>query len=56
MRQQIREEVLGTTLADFQNFAKPLEKALEQAQCVALGGKAVEEYAKNNNWNIKKLI
>ncbi len=56
IRQQIRDEVMSTKLEDFHNFAAPLQKALENAQSVALGGKAVEEYAKANNWAIKKLI
>ncbi len=56
LRQQIREEVMSTKLEDFQNFAAPLQKALDKAQCVALGGKAVEDYAKTHNWNIKKII
>ncbi len=56
IRQQIRDEVMSTKLEDFQNFAAPLEKALKHAQCVALGGKTVEEYAKKHNWKVKKLI
>ncbi len=56
LRQQIREEVLSTTLSDFQNFATPLAKALEHAKCVSLGGADTENYAKANDWKITKLL
>ncbi len=56
LRQQIRDEVLSTKLSDFQDFAKPLEKALSKAHSVALGGNAVEDYAKSNNWDLTKLM
>ncbi len=56
IRQQIRDEVLSTKLSDFQNFATPLSTALKEAKCVSLGGVDTENYAKSNNWTIKKLI
>ncbi len=56
IRQQLRDEVLSTTLKDFQDFASPLAKALTKANSVALGGNAVEEYAKAHNWKNIKLM
>ncbi len=56
MRQQVHDEVLQTSLADFHNFAPYLQKALEKGVDTALGGTQVQEYAAKANWETIKLL
>ena len=56
MRVKNREEVLGTTLADFHNFAPYLQKLIDNAIPAALGGPAVSEYATAQNWEQIKIL
>lgn len=56
MRQQVREEVLQTSLDDFHNFAPYLQKAIDNAVCVALGGSDVQNHAQKSGWDILKLL
>lgn len=56
MRQQVRDEVLQTSLSDFHNFAPYLQKAMENSVDAALGGPQVQEYAAKANWNTIKLL
>ncbi len=56
MQAKNREEVLGTTLADFHNFAPYLQKLIDNATPAALGGPAVTEYGQSNNWELIKLL
>ncbi len=51
-RQQIRDQILGTTAADFKAFAEVLEAVNEQGLVVVLGSKeAIEQAnAKRGNW------
>ena len=56
MRQQVREEVLQTSLEDFHNFAPYLQKALDAGVCMALGGAAVQNHAQAAGWDILKLL
>lgn len=56
MRQQVRDEVLQTSLADFHNFAPYLQKAMAASVDVALGGAQVQEYAAKANWETIKLL
>lgn len=56
MRQQVRDEVLQTSLSDFHNFAPYLQKAMENSVDAALGGPQVQEYAAKANWNMIKLL
>ena len=56
LRQQMREEILGTTLKDFHAFADVLDQMRRNARCCALGGKQLENYARDQAWAIKKIL
>jgi Zn-dependent M16 (insulinase) family peptidase len=56
LRQQMREEILGTSLQDFHAFADVLDKVRSHAHCCALGGNQLEEYARGQGWEIKKIL
>jgi len=56
MREKTREEVLGTSLADFHDFAPYLQKLIDNATPAALGGPAVSEYAKKQGWQLIKIL
>ena len=49
-RQRIREEILGTKLSDFHDFAPYLAKALEAAVPCVLGGADAEALASAEGW------
>ncbi|MBQ9536280.1 MAG: insulinase family protein [Desulfovibrionaceae bacterium] len=55
MRQQMREEMLGTTAKDFRNFADVLA-SLAQGQVCILGGQEVEAFAKAQGYAIKQMF
>ncbi|RLB35040.1 MAG: peptidase M16, partial [Deltaproteobacteria bacterium] len=53
-RQRIREEVLGTTVQDFNSFGAVLEEGAESALVKILGPKsAIEEVAAKKRWGLK---
>ncbi len=56
MRAKTREEVLATSLSDFHDFAPYLQKLIDNATPVALGGPAVSEYASTHKWETIKLL
>jgi Zn-dependent M16 (insulinase) family peptidase len=56
LRQQMREEILGTRLQDFHAFAEILDQARRNAHCCALGGNQLEEYARDQDWKITKIL
>lgn len=56
LRQQMREEILGTTLRDFRAFADVLAQAGRHGHICALGGAQLEKTAREKNWEIKKLM
>ncbi len=56
MRQQIREEILGTRLADFHNFAPYLKRALDCAVPCVLGGPDAERAAAAGGWETTRLL
>ena len=56
MREKTREEVLGTSLADFHAFAPYLQKLIDNGNPAALGGNAVSEYAAAQGWEIIKVL
>jgi Zn-dependent M16 (insulinase) family peptidase len=56
LRQQMREEILGTRLQDFHAFAEVLDQARRNAHCCALGGNQLEEYARDQDWKITKIL
>ena len=56
LRQQMREEILGTSLRDFHTFADIMEQMRSHAHCCALGGSRLEQYAQEQGWTIKKIL
>jgi Zn-dependent M16 (insulinase) family peptidase len=56
LREQMREEILGTRLQDFHAFAEVLDKARHNAHYCALGGNQLEEYARGQDWKITKIL
>jgi Zn-dependent M16 (insulinase) family peptidase len=56
LRQQMREEILGTTLQDFHAFADVLEQVRRHAHCCALGGVRLEDHARKQGWEIRKIL
>ena len=52
----MREEILGTSLQDFHAFADVLDTIRSHAHCCALGGNQLEEYARGQGWEIKKIL
>ena len=56
MQAKFRDEILSTSLTDFHNFAPYLQKLLDNAIPVALGGAAVSEYGTKENWELIKLL
>ncbi len=56
LRQKIRDEVFSTKRENFHDFAKPLQKAINDANYVAFGGNNLEEYATEQNWKVEKLL
>ena len=55
-RQQMRDEILGTTAQHFREFAQVLDAARAQAAVCVLGGSAVEEAAQEQGWVKEKLL
>ncbi len=55
-RQRIREEILGTRLSDFHDFAPCLAKALEHAVPCVLGGTAAEAVAEAEGWTRTRVM
>lgn len=56
LRQQLREEILGTTPAHFKRFGEALEAFAAKGRICAMGGNALEKVAKERGWNIEKLL
>jgi Zn-dependent M16 (insulinase) family peptidase len=56
LRQQMRDEILGTTLQDFHAFADILDQMSPSAHCCALGGNQLDQYAQAQGWEIKKIL
>ena len=56
MRQQLREEILGTKLEHFQNFGKSLEAFTKHGAICALGGNALEKVALEQGWQMLKVL
>jgi Zn-dependent M16 (insulinase) family peptidase len=56
LRQQMRDEILGTSLKHFHAFAEIMDHIRGQAHSCALGGNQLEHYAKEQGWEIKKIL
>ncbi|MEZ0576644.1 insulinase family protein [Halodesulfovibrio aestuarii] len=56
MRQQMRDEILSTTLDHFHSFADVLHAAAEKGHICVLGGNGVREAAETNGWNISEIL
>ncbi len=55
-RQRMRDEILGTTQKDFREFGEAVAAAMQQGRCCALGGSALEQVAKDQNWEMLRLL
>jgi len=56
LRQQLREEILGTTSAHFKAFGEALTAFTKQGRICALGGSALERVAQEKGWRMEKLL
>lgn len=56
LRQQMRDEILSTTLGHFHSFAEVLQAAAEKGQVCVLGGNGVREAAEANHWNLSEIL
>lgn len=56
LRQQLREEVLGTTEQHFKEFGAALEAFTSKGRIVSLGGSAVKEAATEHGWEITTIL
>lgn len=56
LRQQLREEILGTSAARFKEFGKALESFAAKGRICALGGAALERAAMKKGWDAVKLL
>lgn len=56
LRQQMRDEILSTTLEHFHSFADVLRAAAESGHVCVLGGNGVREAAKSNGWNLREIL
>ncbi|MCL1939588.1 MAG: insulinase family protein [Desulfovibrionaceae bacterium] len=56
LRQQLREEILGTTSAHFKAFGEALAAFTGQGRICALGGSALERVAREKGWQVEKLL
>ncbi|MBQ3058688.1 MAG: insulinase family protein, partial [Desulfovibrio sp.] len=55
-RQQIREEILGTTAQHFADFADVLAEAAAKGSICILGGPKTEETAQAQGWPVQRLL
>ncbi|MBQ1331056.1 MAG: insulinase family protein [Desulfovibrio sp.] len=55
-RQRLREEILGTTLADFRRFADVMQEAARKGIVSVIGGAKATEAAERQGWNVEKLF
>ena len=56
LRQQMREEILGTTRRHFTEFAEVMAEAARAGTVCVLGGSAAENAATAHGWNISKVL
>lgn len=55
-RQQLREEILGTTAAHCKEFGHALEAFAEQGRICVLGGGAAERVAREKGWSVRQVL
>lgn len=56
LRQQLREEILGTTPEHFKEFGQALEAFSSRGRICALGGDALERVALERGWQIERVL
>ncbi len=56
LRQQMREEILGTTRRHFTEFADVMAEAAKAGTVCVLGGSAAENAATEHGWTKKKVL
>lgn len=55
-RQQMRDEILSTTLEHFHKFADVLDAAAKEGHICVLGGNGVREAAAEHGWNLSEIL
>ncbi len=55
-RQQMREEILSTTLKNFNDFAEVMHEAAKCGNVCVLGGTVAENAAAEHGWEVKRLL
>lgn len=56
LRQQMREEILGTTQKHFQTFADVMSEAARKGTVCVLGGAQAESAAGERGWSVRKVL
>ena len=56
LRQQMRDEILSTTVKDFRDFAEVMAEAAHGGAVCVLGGSAAETAAAEQGWTVRKLL
>lgn len=56
LRQQMREEILGTTQKHFQAFADVMSEATRKGAVCVLGGAQAESVAGEHGWSVRKVL
>ena len=56
LRQQLRDEILGTGPGHFREFGEALEGFVSKGRICALGGSALERVAREKGWQTEKLL
>jgi len=55
-RQKMRDEVFTASMGHFRDFGSTLGRALEQGRICALGGNALEKTAREQQWDVLRLL
>ena len=56
LRQQLREDILGTTHHHFKAFGEALQSLKDSGKVCVLGGNAAQQAAQENGWDILQLL
>ena len=56
LRQQLRDDILGTTHQHFKAFGEALQSLKKSGKVCVLGGNAAQQAAQENGWDIMQLL
>ena len=56
LRQQLRDDILGTTVEHFREFGQALEAFTARGRICALGGDALKRAAAERGWHMEKVL